>query len=127
MGFKRFVKDKYGEWNEERKERAEFNKELSKEELKIRREAYKEEALKQARLKGIRLAKERAKPRQMARAFFREAQKVRVPTRKVAVPKRKSAQRIIIVNKTAAKKKKKKKPRTQSYGYDFTPTQGWRF
>ena len=80
MELKKIVKRKGKEFVDEQKEKRAFLKAVAAEEKIARRETFKEESIIQAKLEGIRLAKERATPIKKKEAYSKAS-----PSKKKAV------------------------------------------
>jgi len=107
VNIKKYVKEKYKGYQEERSEKKKYMKELNKEELTLRRKSFREQSLKEATKAGKRLAVRRANPqtKQKALAFFQQAEKVR---RGVATSSTSGSYPVYKKSRSPTKKVKKK-------------------
>jgi len=109
------IKERYKEYMEQRKDRAEFQKEVNEETLKIRRAAYKEEAIKQASTQGKKLAYEKLNKPSLGQRIVNVAKNINVnsesamPTRRAPV-RRRAVRRVPVVRAPVRGRVTKRKP-----------------
>ena len=120
MGFKDYIKKKKREFVRTQREKKKFHEALEKEELQLRREAYSEEAKRQATLQGKALAIERANKPTVVQRLVRYSQaRTQQPSpvrrvvrrrvvKRVAVPKRRFKRRVKRRSVVVPKRKKRR-------------------
>jgi len=113
------IKERYKEYMEQRKDRAEFQKEVDKETLEIRRKAYREESIKQASTQGQKLAYEKANKPSFGERVSQVARNInvnsesamprRAPVRRRVV-RRRAIRRAPIIRAPVKRRRTKRKP-----------------